>query len=174
MRKTAVALFSVAALAVSSLPAWAISIVQCQGDTLSEGQSCEFGPLTPGVSPGDEVDFNIIVAPATTGYLYITGDAGFSVFDINATGPVDLSYSFTTDGGEAFSVTGEYAIALILESDAPVPGYLSAFQSSPNANIPLVNATPLPATLPLLAGGLGLVGFLARRRKRNASAAITA
>jgi hypothetical protein len=28
-------------------------------------------------------------------------------------------------------------------------------------------ATPLPATLPLLAGGLGFVGYLARRRKRT-------
>ena len=32
-----------------------------------------------------------------------------------------------------------------------------------------VAATPLPAALPLFAGGLGLMGFLARRRKRNAA-----
>ena len=29
----------------------------------------------------------------------------------------------------------------------------------------VVSATPLPATLPLFAGGLGLVGFLTKRRK---------
>jgi hypothetical protein len=34
----------------------------------------------------------------------------------------------------------------------------------------LVNATPLPATLPLFAGGLGFVGYLAKRRKQNAKA----
>jgi hypothetical protein len=34
-----------------------------------------------------------------------------------------------------------------------------------------VTATPLPAALPLFAGGLGMVGFLARRKKRNARAA---
>ena len=28
-------------------------------------------------------------------------------------------------------------------------------------------ATPLPAALPMFAGGLGMVGFLARRRKRK-------
>jgi uncharacterized repeat protein (TIGR01451 family) len=33
-----------------------------------------------------------------------------------------------------------------------------------------VSATPLPATLPLFAGGLGFVGFLTRRKKRNAQA----
>jgi hypothetical protein len=32
---------------------------------------------------------------------------------------------------------------------------------------PAVSATPLPAALPLFAGGLGLVGFLSRRRKRS-------
>jgi hypothetical protein len=35
-------------------------------------------------------------------------------------------------------------------------------------------ATPLPATLPLLAGGLGLFGFLSRRKKRSASQALVA
>jgi hypothetical protein len=32
-------------------------------------------------------------------------------------------------------------------------------------------ATPLPATLPLFAGGLGFVGYLAKRRKKNAALA---
>ena len=32
------------------------------------------------------------------------------------------------------------------------------------------SATPLPAALPLFAGGLGLMGFLARRKKRNVAA----
>jgi hypothetical protein len=35
-------------------------------------------------------------------------------------------------------------------------------------------AAPLPATLPLFAGGLGFVGFLAKRRKKNATPALTA
>ena len=36
-------------------------------------------------------------------------------------------------------------------------------------------ATPLPAALPLFAGGLGLLGiFSTRRRKRKASAAVAA
>jgi hypothetical protein len=32
----------------------------------------------------------------------------------------------------------------------------------------LAAATPLPATLPLFAGGLGFIGYLTKRRKRNA------
>jgi hypothetical protein len=35
-----------------------------------------------------------------------------------------------------------------------------------------VNATPLPATLPLLAGGLGVIGFIGRRRKQKAAAIV--
>jgi hypothetical protein len=33
------------------------------------------------------------------------------------------------------------------------------------------SATPLPATLPLFAGGLGFVGYFAKRRKQKALAA---
>jgi hypothetical protein len=35
-------------------------------------------------------------------------------------------------------------------------------------------ATPLPATLPLFAGGLAFVGYLAKRRKKNATSALAA
>jgi hypothetical protein len=37
-----------------------------------------------------------------------------------------------------------------------------------------VSATPLPAALPLFASGLGIVGFVARRRKRKDAAAVAA
>jgi hypothetical protein len=37
-----------------------------------------------------------------------------------------------------------------------------------------VSATPLPAALPLFAGGLGVIGLLARRRKRKGAAYIAA
>jgi hypothetical protein len=39
---------------------------------------------------------------------------------------------------------------------------------------PAVSATPLPAALPLFAGGLGLVGFISRRRKSRVMAVLTA
>ena len=40
--------------------------------------------------------------------------------------------------------------------------------------IAAVSATPLPATLPLFAGGLGLMGLLSRRRKRKSTTALAA
>ena len=39
---------------------------------------------------------------------------------------------------------------------------------------PDTSVTPLPATLPLFAGGLGFVGYLAKRRKKNATPALAA
>jgi hypothetical protein len=38
-----------------------------------------------------------------------------------------------------------------------------------SADYTIISATPLPATLPMLAGGLGFLGFLSRRRKRHAA-----
>jgi hypothetical protein len=35
-------------------------------------------------------------------------------------------------------------------------------------------STPLPATLPLFAGGLGFVGYLTRRRKQSAKQVLAA
>jgi hypothetical protein len=39
---------------------------------------------------------------------------------------------------------------------------------------PTPQTTPLPATLPLFAGGLGFVGYLSRRKKRKAQAVAAA
>jgi hypothetical protein len=37
-----------------------------------------------------------------------------------------------------------------------------------------MTATPVPAALPLFAGGLGVIGMFARRRKQKNAAAIAA
>jgi hypothetical protein len=44
--------------------------------------------------------------------------------------------------------------------------------SSAGAYEPELSATPLPATFPLFAGGLGVFGFISRRKKRNAEKAL--
>jgi hypothetical protein len=75
----------------------------------------------------------------------------FSTGDINMTG---LSASASIDP------------SFQLGSGAP-SGYSIVF-SDGIGDTP--SATPLPATLPLFAGGLGFVGYLTRRKKHNSSA----
>jgi hypothetical protein len=68
------------------------------------------------------------------------------------------------------SVTG-LSISIILDDNAPAEnqqGYWDNVRLSDN--ITSVGATPLPAALPLFAGGLGVMGLLARRRKRRSAA----
>jgi len=107
------------------------------------------------------------------------------------------SFSFTIDGkvytssatiqflALGPSLNGLYGFSATQGEDTLSIGSLSSFQlsstNSPVDDIPStiggtvkVNelaATPLPATLPLFAGGLGAMGLLGWRRKRNAQAA---
>jgi hypothetical protein len=74
-------------------------------------------------------------------------DLYFNYFDGVSNDPINNAY-YGTEGNVSAS-----------NIDSSVAGYATP------------SATPLPAALPLFAGGLGMVGFLARRRKRNALAA---
>jgi hypothetical protein len=73
-------------------------------------------------------------------------------------------FYYTIPGGGYFEISSSasYRDLLLNFSDAGViePGNYTTFT-------PVAATTPLPATLPLFAGGLGFVGYLARRRKRS-------
>jgi hypothetical protein len=60
---------------------------------------------------------------------------------------------------------GDYIYEQDLASVNVGSGVVDSFAATP---------TPLPATLPLFAGGLGFVGYLVKRRKQNAKHAIAA
>ena len=77
----------------------------------------------------------------------------------------------TETGGWQFNtdVTGEYAFFAtqigFWEAQSPVAPPMALI----GANSLTIPSTPLPAALPMFAGGLGVVGFLGWRRKRKAS-----
>jgi hypothetical protein len=54
--------------------------------------------------------------------------------------------------------------------DGPFPAVNLTLDNFTITNLGDVVATPLPAALPLFAGGLGVIGLLARRRKRKQAA----
>jgi hypothetical protein len=83
--------------------------------------------------------------------------------------------SISISGGNApptyFTLTnlaaGTYLLDNFLDNSGALvdPNYAVGFN---------ISATPLPATLPLFAGGLGFVGYLSGRRKRSGNRALSA
>jgi hypothetical protein len=95
-----------------------------------------------------------------TNYLY------FNMFNDShgiGAGPVFVA---VPNGTTTLEIVSRLSIAGLLGADGlPLSfGDLYIF-----AGGPIMAATPLPAALPLFAGGLGVLGFLARRRKKKAS-----
>jgi hypothetical protein len=82
-----------------------------------------------------------------------------------------LTFSSTSSAGVA-----DIAASITLAADASSGGSffdpgakLALLDVVPTDQILAIAATPIPAALPLFAGGLGLMGWLSRRRKKNLS-----
>jgi hypothetical protein len=87
---------------------------------------------------------------------------------------LDLSDTDKTPGTNPGTIA-----TLLFLSDGTGAALLSFAQTTPGGSeaSPIfddvqVAATPIPAALPLFAGGLGMLGLLARRRKRKAASAV--
>jgi len=74
-------------------------------------------------------------------------------------------FSYSVQPGDI--TAGEFAFAFDPQTGAAVGTHLFLAESSTS-----LTASPLPAALPLFAGGLGLIGLLARRRKQRHAAAL--
>ncbi len=79
---------------------------------------------------------------------------------VNDPGPTPSSNTTGTYSGPS----GNESFTLVYGEACGPPAVLEV-------NLPLTSATPLPAALPLFAGGLGLLGLFGRRRKQKGSAA---
>jgi hypothetical protein len=166
MRKLALALIIGAATACGfAMPANALATI-CPTDPFS-------GPCDETISSSPLVLTVDVVTPPE--FL----DVSFSgfVMDVqvnpgnDSPNPSDSIFQFDSSFALEFFDPGDWTVSLSTLSDPPSADIVFSISSN---DLPIVTATPLPASFPLFAGGLGLVGFLSRRRKRNASAAITA
>jgi|SRR5665213_1704128 len=84
--------------------------------------------------------------------------AGFTFTGLDA-GAKSLASTYLTNvGAGGIWASSNYNVSLLSQTG--------------NQNLAFVNPTPIPAALPLFAGGLGVFGLLARRRKRKAPLAI--
>jgi hypothetical protein len=76
--------------------------------------------------------------------------------------------------GQTASSSADLSHTGTLLIDVLTSGASLTFLSGHNYSSAAASATPLPAALPLFAGGLGVIGLLARRRKRKNAAAVAA
>jgi hypothetical protein len=113
-------------------------------------------------------------------------DIAHNVFTVDAFGALTAA----TYSGKGFFGTGIFnyvTLTLNKITDAPANGSVFQYVENDfhngtvqsggdfgNTSFVSVSATPLPAALPLFAGGLGVIGLLARRRKQKNAAALAA
>ena len=125
------------------------------------------------------------------GYFTYDTVSGHVTAPIGITGALTGTYDTLISGGisglyvATSAITGDqidiYLAANLngTSSDNLSTVYWGTVSSPPTASSPhstietgFVSPTPLPATLPLFAGGAGLIGLLTRSRKRKNSAAV--
>jgi hypothetical protein len=129
----------------------------------NSGQPSEcFDPVTGAVStsgcaPIQAIPSFVLTAISNSVDANILGDSPVAGFDPSTFVPVDTDYEFTYEFTKTL-LRGPYA-----GDELDILDNFQFFQ-----------ATPIPAALPLFATGLGGLGLLGWRRKRNNSAAIPA
>jgi hypothetical protein len=115
----------------------------------------------PASTPSDAVSVNWSLTTDNTYYLLQTGGVNGLYGSFGFTLPSDADIAITTTFNGGFTVVGAIG-------SYDVGSYWGDFN-----NI-TTSATPLPAALPLFASGFTVMGLLAWRRKRQASAVIAA
>jgi hypothetical protein len=133
--------------------------------------SCIDCALTPPGTGPETVTYNNNATSTTFQFLWGSPDAYNSLTFVNSDGITADNYVITGNDLNAPVVTGQGHdwVTFIVTG-----GTFTSVQLFDNGTAAFEYAdatfTPLPAALPLFAGGLGMIGLLGRRRKRQAAA----
>jgi len=165
-------------------------------ETVSGGNTISLGNVTfTASSPATDLNLNGPGVYNSTDVLLTNTYPPGGAFDVLT---ITLSSAVTAFGLDfaagqnptSFTLNNGFDSSSIAAStDYSSPGFVGFISSDPFNTITLsvdspngwavqdavtASATPLPAALPLFAGGLGMVGFLARRKKRKAQSDLAA
>ena len=122
-----------------------------------------------GGNPGDQVPVLAATNLLATASPHSTASAEL---DLNGTQLIVVCTDGSCSSGSQFNGTVPLFSAdpyIFVDPTFPNASDYSIIVSDGVVNVPPAAATPLPATLPLFASGLGAFGLLARRRKRVAN-----
>ncbi len=132
--------------------------------TLSQTENLSYQSITP--------YFTSVTTSSIDGYGPFTiTPSNLQDGDIQS-GPIGQLYTLTVEEDVPTCDSNGTCNILILDlytGDWQIHDKYDSYLTGGNLSIagPSLGSTPLPATLPLFAGGLGLVGYLSRRRKSN-------
>jgi hypothetical protein len=162
-----VALITAAAVIVS--PAWALSCVPGTGSCPEQLTAAT--PDTFDLDTG-QTFYVTFTVPNDSEVEILLSSTPSATFNIVST--LNELLTFTNDGirspADGFYSPGNWEVAFTLESDPMGSVALDIGNFGPATEF--AAATPLPAALPLFAGGLGVMGLFARRKKRKNTTAI--
>lgn len=173
-----------AAVAVFSLPPAAHAVTMVTTDTFNISGTYSIIPQTDPMIGGT---LSVELSPmqtVTAADVTLSGPPALTFTDILNQFVVGSDYQINLE-----DTTNTYELYLRIDTDATLfagqastidgATFLQVISSEQTVGNDFtgnvaISSTPLPATLPLFAGGLGFVGYLAKRRKRSTKLSLAA
>lgn len=151
--------------AEASLLTYDITLTQTSGTLITGSPLADFTATTSFTVQAPTSDYQQETTSDFTftiaGKMY-TSDLTLQFHPLSPLG-ISSYYGFSgSSGGDTLSIGGGNSFNLYGTGISSTDGGTVAFA--------LVSPTPLPATLPLFVGGLGFIGYLTRRKKRDTQA----
>jgi hypothetical protein len=140
-------------VAATDISAYSLSFINT-GTTEFTLTNSDASPSTPLLTGGD------LTTTSTQIFFNFSDDTNPGSAFFESAGPYSIGFYNELSNSSATTGVIEIGMPSVADIDLEVSGNVLL------GSVP-VSATPLPAALPLFAGGLGMIGLFSRRRKRK-------